>query len=236
MFAELINRALYLRGASFFVLLAMVTGCSKSFVATGEVPQPLIERIPVTAKLEYSEEFKDFSYIEVGKKRALEKVEFGQAQITLFDQIFGNMFTLVPTSASEYDLKIEPSVIEFQYSAPSETSLKIYEIWLKYRLRITDSNDTEIADWVVKGYGKSPTSTLVSQLVAFNAASNVALRDIGAQLALGFSTQPSIERFLRAVGQLTENRAVAPPASQVLEQQAVQKQAVPKEDYVDENL
>jgi len=173
-----------------------LSACSKSFVVTSEVPAPLIEKMPVTAKLVYSDEFKRYVYSEVSNSRALERVDFGSAQVGLFEQVFDNLFSLVGSDEDDYDLKIEPHILDFQYSAPSETKINMYEIWLKYRLRVTDSTDSEIADWVVKGYGKTPTSMLGSQLAAFNTASNVALRDIGAQLALGFPSQPSIERYL----------------------------------------
>jgi hypothetical protein len=173
-----------------------ISGCTKSFVVTSEVPRPLIERLPVVVAMKYSEEFRSFEYVEKSQSRALEKVDFGAAQVGMFDQVFGSLFTLAEPATEAVDLIIEPQILDFQYSVPAETKLKLYEIWLKYRLRITDANDKEIADWVVKGYGKTPTSMLSSQLKAFNTASNVALRDIGAQLAIGFQSQPSIEDYL----------------------------------------
>jgi hypothetical protein len=131
----------------------------------------------------------------------------------MFDQVFGNLFTLAGPDSEDIDLIIEPQILDFQYSVPAETKLKLYEIWLKYRLRITDGNDQEVADWVVKGYGKTPTSLLASQVKAFNTASNVALRDIGAQLAIGFESQPSIEDYL------SRKKSAEKPAVDVPEQQ-----------------
>lgn len=196
--------------SALLISLLVLGGCSKSFVVTSEVPSPLIERLPVTAKVIYTEEFSQYVYVESGRDRALQQVDFGQAQVGMFNRVFNNLLTVVEPSATVYDLKIEPKILDFQYSVPAETNLKIYEVWLKYRVKITDQNDSEIADWVVKGYGKTPTSMLGSQLKAFNNASNVSLRDVGAQLAIGFPTQPSIEKFLAG-----RNRAsVDSPASQ----------------------
>jgi hypothetical protein len=163
--------------------------------------------MPVTGKLVYPEGFKEFVYLEPSDNRALEKVEFGQAQVGLFERVFGDLMTLVDPKETEFDFKIEPQILDFQYSVPAETKLNMYEIWLKYRLRITDSKDEEIADWTVKGYGKTPTSMLASQLKAFNTASNVALRDVGAQLAIGFPTQPSIEGYLSDKKRRSQNAA-----------------------------
>ena len=76
----------------------------------------------------------------------------------------------------------------------------MYEVWLKYRIKISDVNDEEIADWVIKGYGKTPTAMLSSASKAFNSATNVAMRDVGAQLAIGFTRERAIEEFLKKKG------------------------------------
>ena len=178
------------------ITLLLLVGCSRSFVVTSEVPRPLIEKMPISAKLVYSKQFAEYVYVEPGRNRALDEVDFGQAQVGLFDSVFSELLTVVDESATEYDFKIEPQILDFQYSVPAETKIRAYEIWLKYRLKITDQQDTEVADWVVKGYGKTPTSTFGSQLGAFNTASNIALRDVGAQLAIGFRSQPSIEAYV----------------------------------------
>lgn len=190
--------------------MVTLAACSKSFVVTSEVPRPLVEPINLSAKVQYSDEFKNFAYLETSSDRALEKVDFGSAQVGLFDQIFGQILDLVPDSATEYDLKIQPEILDFQYSIPSETKLNVYEIWVKYRLQISDSQENELADWVVKGYGKTPGSTMGSALKSFNTASNIALRDVGAQLAIGFAKQQSIQDYIAGK---TNPRLVELPSS-----------------------
>lgn len=184
------------RTISLSALLLAMIGCSKTFVVTGNIPQPLIAGTPVVAQMQYSEEFKTYAYLEKGDDRALKSVGFGAAQVTLFDKIFGSLFTLAKDGQPGAAIKIEPEILDFQYSVPRETKLNLYEVWLKYRLRITDDQNRKVADWVVKGYGKTPTSMMKSYLKAFNIACNIALRDVGAQLAIGFRKQPSIKEFL----------------------------------------
>ena len=180
----------------YLLIVIVLTGaCSKSFVVVSDIPRPLIPSSSMTAHLKYSDEFKNFNYIDPSSKRALEKVQFGTAQVNLFDQIFSSLFNIVDEPAAA-DLVIEPQVLDFQYSIPAETKSTQYEVWLKYRLKITDGDYSDIADWVVKGYGKTPKSLLVSHLKLFNVASNIALRDVGAQLAIGFNSQPSIKDFI----------------------------------------
>jgi hypothetical protein len=90
-----------------------------------------------------------------------------------------------------------PELLDFQYSSPSETQLKQYEVWVKYRLKISNGLNQKIADWTIKGYGKTPTSMLSSAGSAFSAATTVALRDVGAQLAIQFPKQQVIQDILK---------------------------------------
>ena len=184
------------RTVSSLLLILLLSSCAKNFQVVADIPPPLIEPSALTAQLNYSEEFRAYKFVEKSDDRSLESVDFGVAQVTLFDRIFGSLFELSESGSDRHDLKIEPQILDFQYSAPKETKLKLYEVWVKYRLKVSDSKNEELADWVVKGYGKTPTSMLSSHLKAFNVACNVALRDVGAQLAIGFRNQPSIKDYL----------------------------------------
>ena len=177
-------------------MILLLSSCTKNFQVVADIPPPLIEPSALTAQLNYSDEFKTYKFVEKSDDRSLESVDFGVAQVSLFDGIFSSLFNLSESGSDGHDLKIEPQILDFQYSAPKETKLKLYEVWVKYRLKVSDSKNEELADWVVKGYGKTPTSMLSSHLKAFNVACNVALRDVGAQLAIGFRNQPSIKDYL----------------------------------------
>jgi hypothetical protein len=179
-------------------LILLLASCTKNFQVVADIPTPLIDPIALTAQLDYSDEFKAYKFVEKSDDRSLESVDFGIAQVSLFDSIFSSLFDLSNTGTDGHDLKIEPQIMDFQYAEPKETKLELYEVWVKYRLKVSDSKNEELADWVVKGYGKTPTSMLSSHLKAFNIACNVALRDVGAQLAIGFRNQPSIKAYLTA--------------------------------------
>ena len=182
-----------------FAAAYLLSACATTVTVTGKIPTPLIDKIPLQAKLIYSDEFQRYSYEEEEKGRGLRSIAFGAAQVTLFDGIFNGLLNIVDPESpqQQVDLTITPTLLEFQYSAPRETRLKVYEVWLKYRLQIADENNQEVADWVVKGYGKTPTAMLKSADAAFDSATNIALRDVGAQLAIGFASQPLIEDYLK---------------------------------------
>ncbi|NND81182.1 MAG: hypothetical protein HKN50_02005 [Gammaproteobacteria bacterium] len=185
---------------ALLVGVLLLSACARTIVVTGDVPQPLIEPVPLKANLIITDELRRYRYEEKEKGRnSLKSLDFGAAQVLMFERVFDGILTLLPLdeqAVTQIDLQITPQLLEFQYSVPRETKLNLYEIWLKYRILITDPAGAEVADWVVKGYGKTPTTTLSSAVTAFNLATNIALRDVGAQLAIGFPRQPAISKML----------------------------------------
>lgn len=182
------------------VACLLLSACASNVVVKGEVPAPLVNKLPLTGSLVYTDAFKNYTYVESQKRRksVVAKFDFKDAQIGLFDRIFGALLTLVGNEAPNKDLTIEPEILDFQYATPTETGTTQYEVWLKYRIKILDSDQQKVGDWVVKGYGKTPTATLQSTAAAFNSAANVALRDVGAQLAIRFPTQSSVQEVIAA--------------------------------------
>ncbi len=182
--------------------VCLLAGCASTVVVEGDVPKPLMQRLPIVAQLNLTEEFSNYAYIEQDKDRSIKSLEFGAAQTAMFRQVFGSAFTLLDKAnqakTTPIDLFITPSVLSVQYSAPAETALNIYEVSLKYRITLTDANEEELADWVIKGYGKTPTAFLQGAEAAFDAATNVALRDVGAQISIGVPLQNSIQELVKA--------------------------------------
>lgn len=177
--------------------LVLLAGCASTVVVKPDIPNPLVEKLPLNTSLIYSQAFKNYVYVEKEKKRnSMKSINFAQAQTAMFQQVFGSLTNLVESTDPSKNLSIEPEILDFQYTAPSETKLKQYEIWIKYRLKLRDANDARIADWTIKGYGKTPTGMLTSATSAFNAATNVALRDVGAQLSIRFPQQSVVKTLL----------------------------------------
>ena len=179
------------------ILFAILSGCANNVTVNAEIPAPLVEKLPLTGSMIYNDEFKNYVYLEAEKSRkSLKSLDLAAAQTTLFDQVFGSLMTLVSPEVTAKDLNIEPEILDFQYSAPVETNLKQYEVWIKYRLKLSNADNQKLADWTIKGYGKTPTGLLTSASRAFNSAANVALRDVGAQLSIRFARQRTIKQLL----------------------------------------
>jgi len=182
-----------------FSLLALLTACGGGKVSVNaDIPKPLVNTLPLNTHLYFTDTFANYQYQEKDKARSLSRLSFGDAQVILFERIFTQLVVLTPKADSpSLDLVIEPEILDLQYTSPKETKLNLYEVWLRYRVKITDPEDNIVADWVVKGYGKTPTATLKTANLAFNAATNIALRDVGAQLAIGFPKQPAVKALLK---------------------------------------
>ncbi|GEM_PF-305093 len=187
-----------IKHSCLLVVLMLLSACASNVVVNGDIPKPLMQQLPLTAKLNFSEEFLNYTYVEQDKKRVIKSLDFGQAQVELFRVVFGSAFRLSEGNTTASDIEITPKVLSIQYSAPRETALNIYEVFVKYRITISDANQQKLADWVIKGYGKTPTAFLKGADAAFNAATNVALRDVGAQISIGLPLQASIKALTLA--------------------------------------
>lgn len=177
-------------------ILSVMVGCASKVTVVANIPTPLVEKVPLNVHLSFTEEFRNHIYQENEKSRVLSSLNLAEAQLFMFDSIFSNMTTLVSADDPSKDLTVEPEMLEFQYTAPAETKLKQYEVFLKYRLKLINKDDSTLADWIIKGYGKTPTALLATAAQAFNSAANVALRDVGAQLATRFPDQQKIKELV----------------------------------------
>lgn len=185
-------------------LLSTLWGCTNSLRVTGELPTPLIKTIPQSVSVLYDKDFKQYVYTETSEDRGKWVISSGEAQTRLFNQVLPELFESVeeikalPTrqKPANTDLVLYPSVSEFQYSVPRETKFKVYEVWIKYNLKVFEGDGDMIADWIVTAYGKTPTAFMLSNEDAMNAAVIVALRDLGANLSLGTRRVPEIKMWL----------------------------------------
>ncbi len=184
--------------------LGLLGGCTNTLVVQGKFPSPQIQKLPITLAVHYDQDFRQHTYEEKSKDRAKWVITSGPAQVELFNAVLPEMFTEVveieeiPTAAGDtgFDLILAPAISEFQYAVPRETKVNVFEVWIKFNMRVFDNNGVLIADWILPAYGKTPTAFLKSKEEAMNEAVVVALRDIGASLSLGFTRVPEIRAWL----------------------------------------
>jgi hypothetical protein len=186
-------------------VIFFVQSCgTSSIVIEGQYPSPNVTKIPLSIGVIYPQELIDFNYVEYSEIGEEEyRVQSGQSHRDLFDALLPSMFEKVVVLDSiesavsqEVDIVFLPAIEEFQLALPSKTKLDVFEVWVKYNLRISDSEGEGIADWILTSYGKTPTRTMRSVENSINQAAVVALRDFASSFTLGFSQVPEIRQWL----------------------------------------
>jgi len=188
----------------FTLILVSFTGCKSTLTVKGQFPTPVVNKLPYTLGVIYDNDFKDYEYTEKDTKRDKWEIEVGEAQLKLFNTVLPAMFTDVVSvpdinnkENSSIDIFFKPRVDELQYNVPAETKLNMFEVWIKYNMKVYDNKGLLLADWILTAYGKTPTAFMQSQESALNEAMVIALRDAGAGLTLKFSHIPEINNWLK---------------------------------------
>ncbi len=188
-----------------FILFFSACNQSLTMEAKTDVPTPLAVKLPLNIGVHYDENFRNYTYEENSEDRQNWAIKSGDSQVELFERVLPSMFQNISyiedisgTLLTNVDGVIVPEVEEMQFALPRETKSDLYEVWIKYKLRLLDKNGDLVADWPVTGYGKSSTEFLKSRDKGLQAAINSAFRDAGARFALSFTKIPPVRQWLAA--------------------------------------
>ncbi len=195
---------------TWLIVLLFVASCSstKQVVVEGNFPPPLMSKIPVNLGVWYGDDFAKHEIFDESRSRAESDwiVKTGQAQVQMWDTLFSGMFeNLVhlkarPTAGADIqgvDMVLIPHIEELQYAIPTQTHVKVYEIWMRYRFEMMTTDGEKIAEWLMTAYGKTPTAFLQSSEKAVNFAAVMALRDAGAHFVVSFGREPTVREWLQ---------------------------------------
>jgi hypothetical protein len=201
-------RIRYFQALVVLCLALFGTACSVSTITlSGDYPAPLARKLPITVGVYYPDELRNFSYTEIDDDSGDDQyiIQSGASQVQLFDTMLPALFeNVVPLDSldnvaqnTNIDAVFVPAIEEFQLGLPSKTKLDVYEIWLKYNMRLSKANGDYIADWVMTAYGKSPDENFQSVDAGVQDAATVAMRDLAASFTLGFAGVPGVNDWLR---------------------------------------
>ena len=202
-----INRNMYF-GMAFQLVALALSGCGVSnVVIEGSFPTPNINKIPVTVAVYYDDAIRGFSYLEYSETGQEEfNIESGQSHMELFNAVLPAMFdrvivvdNLEDARAEGVDAVFAPAIEEFQLALPAKTKLDVYEVWIKYNMRLLTAEGDYIADWILTSYGKTPTETFRSAADGINEATVVALRDLASSFSLSFGQVPEVRDWLSSL-------------------------------------
>lgn len=188
--------------------LAFATGgCSIATLdmeVESRVPEPVVQPAPVALGVYYSEEFQNFIYVEQADDRKEWRIDNRAARLALFDGVLSSMFDTVKRIDREavangelsVDAILEPSVLDMQLALPQETGMEIYEAWVKYHIKLYRPGGTLIDQWQLTGYGKASPENVGGVEAGLNTAIDLALRDVGAKMTLGFTKNQGVLNWL----------------------------------------
>ena len=203
----IINKNMYFGMAVLLVALSL-SGCGVSnVVIEGSFPTPNINKIPVTVAVYYDDAIRGFSYLEYSETGQEEfNIESGRSHMELFNAVLPAMFdrvivvdNLEDARAEGVDAVFAPAIEEFQLALPAKTKLDVYEVWIKYNMRLLTAEGDYIADWILTSYGKTPTETFRSVADGINEAAVVALRDLASSFSLSFGQVPEVRDWLSSL-------------------------------------
>lgn len=193
------------RNALSLLAVLLLAGCGVSnVIIEGNFPTPNISKLPLTVAVYYDPALRDFAYIEYSETGKEEfNIESGASHIQLFNTMLPAMFDRVviiesmeEARSSDIDAVFAPVIEEFQLALPGKTKLDVYEVWIKYNMRLLTAEGDYIADWVLTSYGKTPEESLRSAEASINAAAVVALRDLASSFSLTFTQVPEVRDWL----------------------------------------
>jgi hypothetical protein len=176
-------------------------------VISGNYPTPTVPKLPLKLAVYYEDALRDFTYTEFTERGQEEfNIQSGQSHIDLFNAILPGMFeevvqvnSLDQARGLDVDAVFIPGIEEFQLALPYKTKLDVYEVWIKYNLRLETADGEYIADWVETSYGKTTTESFRSNEASINDAAVIALRDLASSFTLKFANVPEIRDWLASL-------------------------------------
>ena len=188
---------------AFFLMI----GCTHTVqpINTTLPQKPLIEKLPITVGSYYSEQLRSYENIQRIPASDGHKVKFvmGPPSITLFDQVFQNIFEEVylvqsrpQLSENEQKIRavIEPKIKTLFADIVSTSA----EVDISYDIELYDVIGTEIASWSITGSGYSDGYGFSYSGLARRAAQE-ALYDVASKFIVEFIKHPKVLKWLQSV-------------------------------------
>ncbi len=206
-----------LRTVLLAVLAALfLSACGSNVkLAPPTIPPPLTEPIPMTVALRMPENFQNYVHEDEVLGREEWTIDLGRSNAVFFEQLFGYMFTDMiligpddDPAVMTFDAMIEPSIDAFEFSVPAQTRTDSFAVWIRYRIKVFDSQGMLVADWPISAYGKSLT-TAMGGSDALQRAAVLAMRDAAALMIMRLDDETEISSLAPQTAQAT----VVPPGA-----------------------
>ena len=183
--------------------LAALAACGDVEVAAeSQMPPPLIDPLPITVGIHYSEDYSKYAHSEErwGVKW---RAELGPYHVRMAESLFHAAFR---ETVAVKDLKalpanppyvaiIEPRIEQYSFITPKDTGANYYAVTIKYRLNVLAPTGETADSLTFTGYGsfKSGGMSTTSPMVS---ATKAAMRDAAAKFLVQFPEQDVAKKLL----------------------------------------
>jgi len=201
-------------------LAALLAGCTGIQVEPKQqLPPPLIEQLPVTVAVYFPEEFRTYVHSEE-RSQVKYSVNLGPAHVIKLQRLLQAMFARVvevedPARALQVDpsivMVLEPRFEDYAFLTPRDMAGDYFTVTIRYRLNVFNPRGERVDGYVFTGYGREKT-VMLSSTEPLVLATQRAMRDAGAKLAVEFTSQDTVKQLLAGMPvepQKTEAEAVA---------------------------
>lgn len=188
--------------------LAILGACTATKLETrAALPPPLLEQLPVRVGVYYSKEFREYVHRETRGTIDYE-VNLGPAHVTNLDWLLKAMFReIVPVEDPAKIAGIQPLLVfvvepkfeEYSFLTPKDVAGEAFIVTIRYLLTLYDGTGTRVDSFTFTGYGRERAHTLASK-EPLAVATQRAMRDAGAKVAVELTDQESVRLLLRGVG------------------------------------
>jgi hypothetical protein len=183
--------------------LAALAGCGDVEVAAeSQMPTPLVDPLPVTVGVHYTEDFSKYQHAEErwGVKW---KAELGPYHVRMAEKLFHAAFReIVPVEDLKalpanppYVAIIEPRIEQYSFITPKDTGANYYAVTIKYRLNVLAPSGEPADSLTFTGYGsfKSGGMSTTTPMVS---ATKAAMRDAAAKFLVQFPEQDVAKKLV----------------------------------------
>jgi hypothetical protein len=109
-------------------------------------------------------------------------------------------------------LVLAPRVEEFAFVTPRDAGGSLYQVTLRFRMNVHDSQGRLVDSLVYTGYGATGSGSGLSSEGPLTAATELALRDAGAKFLTEFPLQPVVQQVLRGEAPVPVPQSVPLPS------------------------
>jgi hypothetical protein len=200
------------------LVVLLLSGCTATKLSTqAQLPPPLVDKLPARIGVYYSKEFREYVYKETRSEIDYE-ITLGPAHVQNLDWLLKAMFAEVvpvedPTHVAELQpplvMVLEPRFEEYSFLTPKDVAGEAFIVTIRYLLTVYDGSGGRVDAFTFTGYGREKAHALGGK-EPLQIATQRAMRDAGAKVAVEFTDQESVRLLLRNPREL-----LAPPPATV---------------------